>query len=552
MQNTRLKKKPFGFKGFEFQIQIIDDLHPNLVCIKPSQVGLTESQIRKYLGWLRRNEGTKGIYTLPFDIMRDRISQTRIRPLVVGEPVFNPPIGEKPTRRVDLYQIGESFAYITGSTEGDATSIDADILMHDEVDLTDQSLLGLFQSRLQGSKHKIRQRFSTPTYSGFGVDAMYAISDQHEYFIKCPACNQRQLPEFHPRYLCLPGLSAEEIPDDLLLMTAATARKIEFGGAYWRCEKCSKRLDLGEPSRREWVARHPSRNTRGYRVRPTSVDSIEIPYIFDKLDEYRRADNLKGFANTVLGETAPDGDARISEADIRACMLGPTIPDIGYDTPCYIGIDAGATCHITLGMADHAFLWRQVPRQELREFVAGLFKKYRIVSGVMDRYPYSDLAESLRDLKGHEGIIAPVGYATQANAPPLVSVVDEFKVISHWVANRTRALDTVAGGIRNLGFQISGYGQHQTTLISHLRDMIRVENKDTPPFWVKQTGEDHFFHSAGYYKLSMRLIDVAEFRSTADRRSFPIILSASTGETPGLTPNSLMRSVSSDEHLFAG
>ncbi|WP_204307082.1 hypothetical protein, partial [Klebsiella aerogenes] len=72
------------------------------------------------------------------------------------------------------------FGYITGTTEGEATSISADILMEDEVDLADQSMRSLFQSRLQGSLWKITQRFSTPTYLGYGIDAAYQASDKHE------------------------------------------------------------------------------------------------------------------------------------------------------------------------------------------------------------------------------------------------------------------------------------------------------------------------------------------------------------------------------------
>lgn len=90
-RNTKLKKEQFSFRNYEFQRQIADDLHPQLSCMKPSQVGLSELQIRKFLAFLKRNTAVTGIFTLPNDKMRDRISQTRIKPLVDSEAVFNGP-----------------------------------------------------------------------------------------------------------------------------------------------------------------------------------------------------------------------------------------------------------------------------------------------------------------------------------------------------------------------------------------------------------------------------------------------------------------------------
>lgn len=537
-RNTKLRKKPFSFKGFEFQEQIINDMHPDLTCTKPSQVGLTESQLRKYLGWLRRTTGASGIYTMPDDKMRDRVSQTRVKPLIDNELVFNPPSLDKPIRQKGLYQIGDSFAYFTGSTEGDATSIPADILIHDELDLTDQQMVGLFQSRLQMSIYKIRQQFSTPTYHGYGIDRAYTQSDQYEYFVKCGACNQHQLPEFHPKFITLPPHFRCE---DLTKVTADDVAALNMDDLHWRCERCSALLDLGDPSRREWVPRHPGRISRGYRVRPTSVNSITIPYIFTQVLRFTQLDNLKGFHNTVLGEAYNDSNARISEADIRACMKGAGEVTVSSDTPCFIGIDVGLICHLVVGAQGRAFLFQQVPQAELKETVEGLFRKFNIVSGVMDRYPFTPLSEAIRDLPEHNHVIWPVAYATTPNAPPLKEMKDEFTEITHYVANRTRALDAVHGEIRNRRLCIEGFGPHQGLIIEHLRDMVRIETADTPPIWNKMTGDDHFFHALGYMLLSQRLLQAILFNTEADQRNNWFLLGGQSLITPDLSPRSLNR-----------
>ena len=261
VQNTHLKRKHFSMVGYEFQEAIINDMHPNLACMKISQCGLTEAQMRKAAGFVTRNTGVKAIFTLPNDKMRDRLSQTRFKPLIESEMAFNTGISfDKPVRHKGLYQIADSFLYVTGSTEGDATSIDADALFHDEVDLSNQKMLGLFQSRLQGSSIRITQKFSTPTYYGYGIDQAYNSSDQHEYMLRCSSCNHWQVPDLKPQFLCLPGLTIGESDTiDYSSLSDATLEKIDFSGSYVRCEKCSAKLDLANPHLREWVAKFPAR-----------------------------------------------------------------------------------------------------------------------------------------------------------------------------------------------------------------------------------------------------------------------------------------------------
>src|SRR6476620_3943457 len=102
--NTRHPKskpsnpKPFSFAGYDFQRKIADDLHPDLCCIKVSQIGLTEIQARKFLAILKRYTALTGIFTLPTDEMYERTSKTRVGPLVNSEPVFNQLQPSKPIR----------------------------------------------------------------------------------------------------------------------------------------------------------------------------------------------------------------------------------------------------------------------------------------------------------------------------------------------------------------------------------------------------------------------------------------------------------------------
>jgi len=535
MVNTHLKKKPFSFKGYEFQIQIINDNHPNLCCEKLSQVGLSEIQIRKYLAFLRRTPAVTGIYTMPTDVMRDRFSQTRVRPLVDNELIFNPPTVDKPVRQKSIYQIDQSFGFMTGNTEGDATSISADILMHDELDLSDQEMIALFQSRLQGSSYKITQAFSTPTYTGYGIDALYTNSDQFEYLYKCPSCNHHQIPTFEPRFVALPGLKNDV--EDLSTLSQDQIFAIDHDNARWRCEKCSKPLDLTDPALREWVARHPGRPTRGYRVRPTSVSSITVPYILKQLSNYARLDNLKGFRNTVLGQSDDTGGARLTEAEIRAAMQSPAPPTISSDVPCLLGIDVGITCHVILATFETTIFFRQIPSNKLLSFITELLSKHNIVAGCIDRYPDTNLSEQIRDVSNN--VIMPVHYATAPNSPTIKEVFDIEESPSHWNCHRTKGIDDAVALIRRSKLVLNGYGNLAPLIITHLRDMVRVENPDTPATWNKLRGEDHFFHALTYLSIARKSVETDFLNHDAEKRTQCFVLPASSSKQPSLSPSSL-------------
>lgn len=519
--HTHLRGKKFSFKDHGFQKQITDDLHTDLSVIKISQVGATEVQLRKFLAFLRRNTGVSGIFSLPSQPMRDRLSQTRVKSLVESEEIFNPLALSKPVRQKSIYQIDQSFGYFTGATEGEATSIPADILFIDEIDLADQGMLGLFQSRLQASKWKITQRFSTPTYVGYGIDAHYQASDQHEYMCKCGSCGHWQVPLWTPRFMHLPGFRAEaETSEQMAQLAADEIEAIDLDNAYVRCEKCSRPLDLA--SNREWVAVHPTRRTRGYRIRPFSTTNITIPYIFEQLNRYRIAENLRGFFNTVLGEPFNDGNARLSEDDIRACMISPAVPSELPEGPMLIGGDVGQVCHIVIGTANHIVEMVQVPQSELRDFILGRLATYPIIAGCLDMYPYTPLVEEIRDASGK--VIMPMAYATTPNVAPLRENKDEFDETTHFIAHRTKAIDAVAKDIRTRQYRLSGYGGHGSLLVNHLRDMIRIETPDEPPVWNKLSGQDHFFHAMVFHRLAVRMKLGIDFKSDKDLRTHIFLL----------------------------
>lgn len=497
---TKFAGKSFSTEGYNFQRDILNDNHPSMAVIKLSQVGLTHIQIHKALSFLTRNQGLQGAYSLPDKSMRDRVSNTRIRPVLDQNKVFNPEVivGSKPRRSVDLMQIGNSFLHVTLATESAATSTPLDLIMVDEVDLTDSEILALYESRLQNSNFKIRHDFGTPTFDGYGIDAAYSQSDRREYLCKCDACNHWQLPDWSLTHVRIRGLPTSLGLDDI---TFEILPQLDLQNSFVACEKCNSPLNLASENR-QWVAENPANYlTHGYRVRPFSTSKITIGYIVTQLMKYKNRDKTRGFYNTVLGRTYKDAKARLQDSDIRACLMEPEALSLSSSDPVFVGIDVGQLCHITIGTGTSINNFRVVefkivPVGDLISEVGGILKKYRVVRGAIDRFPYTPTAEEVRDLSN--GKIFPVEY-TQG------SEIDEKEQEGYYRGNRTKIIDVVAKKVRTRTLEMNGYGQYREMIVEHLMDMVRVEEPEEQAIWKKLNKQDHFFHSLGFLLFSVRI-----------------------------------------------
>ena len=541
-RNTTLRGLPFSFRKFPFQKVIVDDMHPNLSVKKISQVGLSEVQIRKAAAIVTRNRGRTLLFTFPNEDMQKKTSQTRIQPLITENDVFNKEKaqGVPQSRSVGIIQIGSSFLMINSCTEGEATSTPADAVFNDEVDLSDPAILALYASRMQASDWKIRQQFSTPTFSGFGIDQSYETSDQHEYFVKCDGCNHWQIPLYDKKFVRIPGL-----PTDLDLTDidqhVLDKHKIDLTQSYVACERCGSELDLARADNRNWVPRHPHRTlSRGYHVRPFSVGTLSVAYIVSSYLEYLKKGFLRGWYNTVLGETYQDGDIRLTDVQIEACFgdastMTPTIPAFG--TPCFIGIDIGLTCHIVILAPNNslspslqnmrAILFMAIPVEKLFETVATLRRQYLIVYGTVDRHPYTPTANDL--FTETNGIIVPVEYRGHAE------VRDKIETDGCLQANRTDLLDLVAVSIRKQRLLITGYGTQKETIKTHLKDMVREESPEKPAVWKKLGGNDHYFHALAYAYLAVKVFTGDYTGSEASREVRSTVFIGGVGSAESAT-----------------
>jgi hypothetical protein len=302
-----------------------------------------------------------------------------------------------------------------------------------------------------------------------------------------------------------------------------------------KCERCSQPLDLTDPSLREWVAKHPARMAHGYKVSPFSPTHgrLNIDYILTQLLEMKRLDQLKGWYNTVLGETYSDGNSKLEPEMVRAVMKGASRLEVNSTMPVVLGCDMGKTCHLTLGIPTRTdiivFHFEQVPASQIHERIAQLDKQYNIVAGCVDRHPYTPDAERIRDATGRR--ILPMEYrgATHFNLKD-----DEYGVLDYVQANRTAVIDAQVRAVRNQATELHGYGGLAEVVVEHLCDMVRIETDEKPATWEKLTGNDHFLHSLALMRASIKMRELVALHAPVDNRLFIGLLGVNTKTTPGL------------------
>lgn len=513
-QNTTLQGMPYTCDRYPFQKAILDDMSQELACIKPSQIGLTEVQLRKALAFVTRNPYRNLIYTMPNEDMRKRVYQNRLLPILTNDSVFHTrnAEGKKPIRSIEITEVGTSQMLMFPANENAATSQPADAVFNDEIDLADPQIIALFNSRLQGSDLKLNHNFSTPTYDGLGISAMYDTSDQHEYLFKCPHCNHYQLPEYNSKFIRIPELPIECVIEDLISFDPMWVDKynIDFNNAYSVCVKCHKRVTYGDAENHQWVAKHPHKTMRGYRISPFSTRTLDPTYILGQYMKYIALDNLKGFKNTVLGVTHESGDERLSESLLRLLFLqqfaDPIYDNVDLTLPYFIGIDMGAVAHITISRASsirdvEVVLFETVKLENLLErlkFLKGIFLFSG--GGGIDRLPMINDSNKIRDWSYNT--IMPMQYGNRKGVM-INPVNDEYGMLSYLEVNRTMHLDKLANAIRLGYLKFLGFGKQKEVIIKQLRAMVRVIEEDANgtekvPVWRKKDKNDHYFHALGY------------------------------------------------------
>lgn len=520
-RNTRHPKDParhWSFDEHEFQRQILSDSANDQVVKKCAQVGLSEVSLRMALGLIDIFPQSTAIYTLPTATFATTFVRTRFDPVIEHSPELR----EKLHGDIDnasLKRIGNSFLYIRGTfSKAAAISVPADILIHDEVDFSNQEVLSSYTSRLGHVKEEdiVKRRFSTPTLSGYGVSSLFDESTQNWYAVKCHKCGTWQVPQFMD-HVVIPGYERplkDFDKDDL------TDPRYKIDEAYLACPRCRQALttaNLSDPQSRQWVAARPGQTRSGYQVQPFDVPTINtVPRILRGVADYeRKAD----WVNFRIGQDYQDADTSFLPDALERGFKGPWVQPVpGAAHGCVMGIDVGKTSWVVIGRSNgkgldvlHYERIKLTTKEALPERAGQLARCYGVVMTVVDAAPEWTQAIAVIDKIGR----GFASYYSNQRKPSMsfVEPDEEKRVVS---VDRTGLISDVAARVNNLEYTFAD-APDKATFQAHLGNIKKVRKPDSSgdikDSWIN-TGPDHyghalFFASAAKHLLNYRPKDAA-------------------------------------------
>lgn len=383
--HTVINNRPFSFKNHEYQERIIQSEARERYVRKCSQVGISEMSARLSLAYADTvRGGFDQIYTLPTHKFAEKFSKTRVDTIISESKRLKSRLTMDSS---SIKRISKNFVYYSG-TFGDnaAISVPADMLWHDEVDFSDQTVLEKFNSRLTHSNYKMKFGLSTPTVTGYGIDLMFTNSRRFFQHCKCNHCNHWFIPDYFEHV---------RVPDydgDLLMITKAMLAEISWREAALHCPKCGKTPNLS-PDYRNWVCENPwdtGFEAEGFQVSPFDAPAVITPsYLVHRSTQYALK---RDFINFNLGLPYNDSTSGLMPEDFEM------MENVGREShygEYFVGVDMGDTCHavITKGSKDHKRLivYRyQVNMRYIEQFMDYIQAVFRPVAVVMDAMPYTE------------------------------------------------------------------------------------------------------------------------------------------------------------------
>lgn len=506
-QHRRTLLKPgieFDLDNHRYLRAIYENTAQKLILYKASQMGVSEYCISYALHACDQREAN-ALYVFPTDTHVSDFSSARLGPAI--EPEVSRYLarivvdslgtdGKRGVDRVTLKRVRDRFLYFRGAQvkkDGKAPqlkSIDADVLILDEIDEMDPRASSIAQKRLGHSQVAEERWVSTPSYPGVGIHQKWLESDQREWFVQCERCNRAQ-------YLTIAHVVTEW--DDLERPVSWYGQ--HEGRAFATCEQCGGELDRTGPG--EWVAAHLERELAGYHLThlfSAQVDLIDIVNALSTTNETRR----KEAYNQDLGEPyKPRGgglDDEILDACRRDYTHGPQ-----PDERCVMGVDVGKILHVVI-RAQIAGEWCQRWAGTVPNFddVGRLMRRYRVTTCVVDALPETRKAREFQ-ANWPIGRVWLAYYVVQKaglKSEEMTQWNEEEGVVN---LDRTRTLDETFARFTEQSNTLPGHARDIPDYYDHMKAPVRVTEKNNAGDVIAryvETGADHFAHAENYVTVA--------------------------------------------------
>lgn len=528
--NTYTKGRNWSFKDHEFQLGIVKDPRREMVVQKCSQVGITELEVRRALGFISLNIGVTVIYTLPTRNFAMKFSKGRIDPVITTSPYLKK-LMVAGADGSEFKQIGSGFVYLGGSQNASqAISIPADYLVQDEIDFCNPAAVSAYESRIRHSDHKVKRVFSTPTVSGYGVNKAIQETSQASYSFKCKRCNKESFIDFF-KDVVVPGFEREFAKFE---KADIFDERIHWRDAYLTCPKCRCNIDeaLADPSTRRWVHKYPNKDMAGYYIKP--FDLMKYNPTAKVIEQIKGYERLQDYHNFVHGVTYKSDENEINIATV----MNNSVLDFQHEAEgCYMGVDVGKKLRVTIikhvdGKWNVVALYTVLSSSDTAGELETLYNQYGCYRMVIDSAPDWTLCKIM--LSKLQTFTHPCVYVEENAKKPEAFYIKEDDN-NMMLASRTVCLDMLVRVI-NKGDMLFPRCDEMSEVRTHFGGMKRVEHFDDngqrKASWTKISENDHYFHSTLYAFLAARVDEpeVAEGVTVA-----PVGIMGATFNTPNMS-----------------
>ena len=472
-----------------------------MVIYKASQMGASEYAI-SYSLYGADERKANVLYVFPTERHISDFSAARIGPGIEASDYLSKIVteggaaagGKRSIDQVMLKRVRDNFVYLRGgkvTPDGKAPqlkSIDADILVLDEVDEMDPRAPAIAQKRKGHSEIAEQRWISTPTYPDYGIHAKWQESDQREWHVRCGKCGERQPLEI--------GLLVREFDD----LGRPRAWNHIDGRSFLACRRCDHELDRLGPG--EWVATYPERDILGFhltRLFNATTDLAEILKSLSSTDETVR----KECFNQDLGLPYLPKGGKLSESDLDACRRDYAHKPV-QDERCVMGVDVGKALHVVIrGPRDvetGARPQRYTGEVESFEQAGRLIKQYNVSCCVIDALPETRKARELQAEfpKGKVWLAYYVQQKTGTKREDEAVWDDKEGVVN---LDRTRTMDLTFSRFYDQVNTLPADIRSVPDYYAHLCAPVRILEESTGGQKVavyQAAGADHFCHAENY------------------------------------------------------
>jgi len=484
------KNQRLDFISNPWAVDVYLDESPFQVFIKSTQNGVTEYELIRDI--IEASLGRNVFHVLPNDQILQRYVHERFDKTTALTARYAAWL-KAGTDSVHLKQVGPgTVAYVASGSTSQFTEFAADTIIIDEMDRCDMENLRMAPERLSYSSDPKQLWVSNPTIVGYGIDELFAETDQLHWHIKCD-CGNVVHPSFFKHVM-------REIDEGQYMVIDEDWEPGK--DAHMICDKCGRKWSKNKPG--VWIPLNPGASRRGRHLSKLFTARTSIGELIQNFIDAEKDDaKMTRFYNADLGLAFTAPGAKITEEMLDECIRDYPQGIRPADGVCIAGIDVGTQFHIVIGHLAPGLPGIQViDAQAVRttEEVIDLLKKYRVRSFVIDAMPEMRISRQIASRAGGYRCFFSKGKKDQiANGDNTITT------------DRTQALDNVKAAIVTGSLRLPMNARTIPDYYAHMTASTRVFDEDGNGGegeyrWVEGSKADHYFLGTAYMFVAANLL----------------------------------------------